>query len=85
MKGRIRGKKRELRNRSVPVNDPGRSQYIVEAMSLGRCPDCQAKLIESYDIDLIDFIEDEMKAFECPKCNWQGILDVSGGLTQLKV
>jgi len=85
MKGRIRGKKRELRNRSVPMNDPGRSQYIVEAMRLGRCPDCQGKLIDSYSPELIDFMEEGMKALECPKCNWQGIFDVSGGLTQLKV
>ena len=85
MKGRIRGKKRKLRNISVPINDPGRSKYIVEAMSLGRCPDCQAKLIKSDGRDLIDFIEKGMKALECPKCNWQGIFHVSGGLTQLKV
>ena len=83
MKGRIRGKKRGLRNKSVPINDPGRSQYIVEAMSLGRCPDCQAKLIESEELDLIDFIEDGMRALECPKCHWQGIFGGSGGLTQL--
>jgi hypothetical protein len=84
MKGKIRGKKRALRNKSVPMNDPGRSQYIVEAMRLGRCPDCQGKLIDSYDPELIDFMEEGMKALECPKCNWQGIFDVSGGMTQLK-
>jgi len=57
----------------------------VEAMRLGRCPDCQAKLIESYDPELVDFMEEGMRALECPKCNWQGILDVFDGLTQLKM
>jgi len=47
MKGGMRWKNRGLINKSVPKNDPGQSQYIVEAMSLGRvvAPDCQAKLI----------------------------------------
>jgi len=36
MKGRTQGNKRKLRNKSVPINDPGRSQYLVEAMSSGR-------------------------------------------------
>jgi len=74
MKGRIRGKKRELRNKSVPMNDPGRGQYIVESMRAGRCPDCQAKLIESTDPELEEFKEDGAKALECPKCHWQGVL-----------
>lgn len=76
MKGRIRGKKRELRNKSVPIDHPGRGQYIVESMQAGRCPDCQAKLIESTDHELIEFNENEnmAKAFECPKCHWQGVL-----------
>jgi len=74
MKGRIRGKKRELRNKSVPIDHPGRSQYIVESMLAGRCPDCQTKLIESTDSELIEFNENMAKAFECPKCHWQGVL-----------
>lgn len=74
MKGRIRGKKRELRNKSVPINHPGRGQYIVESMRVGRCPDCQTKLIESTDLELIEFNENMGKAFECPKCHWQGVL-----------
>lgn len=85
MKGRIRGKKRELRNKNVPINDPGRSQYIVESMRAGRCPDCQTKLIASNDPELKDFVEDGAKALECPKCHWQGVLGGvgSGGLSQL--
>jgi len=79
------GKKRRLRNNSVPINNPGRSQYIVEAMGRGRCPDCQAKLIESYDSELVDFMEEGMRALECPKCNWQGILHVPEELAQLKI
>jgi len=74
MKGKIRGRKRKLRNKSVPLNNPGRSQYIVESMKAGRCPDCQTKLIESLDFELDEFKEDGAKAFECPKCHWQGIL-----------
>jgi len=74
MKGRIRGKKRELRNKSVPINDPGRGQYIVESMRAGRCPDCQTKLIVSIDSELNDFDENGREAFECPKCHWQGVL-----------
>ena len=62
MKGRIRGKKRELRNKSVPINHPGRGQYIVESMRVGRCPDCQTKLIESTDLELVEFNENVGKS-----------------------
>jgi hypothetical protein len=74
MKWKVRGKKRELRNKSVPINHPGRGQYIVESMRGGRCPDCQTKLIESTDRELIEFNDNMAKAFECPKCHWQGVL-----------
>jgi hypothetical protein len=74
MKGRLRGKKRQLRNKSVPIDHPGRGQYIVESMRIGRCPDCQTKLIELTDPDLEEMKEDGAKAFECPKCHWQGVV-----------
>jgi len=72
LKSRVRGKKRDLRNRQVPINDPGRAQYIVEAMRAGRCPDCQTKLIAAYDPGLEDVIETGVRVLECPRCHWQG-------------
>jgi hypothetical protein len=74
LKGRTIGKKRRLRNKSVPMGTPGRSDYIVESMIANLCPDCQAKLIESTDPELIEFKEEGAKALECPKCHWQGVL-----------
>ena len=74
MKGRIRGKKRVLRNKAVPLNHPGRGQYVVESMQAGRCPDCQAKLVPSTDPELAELREDWERAMECPKCHWQGVL-----------
>jgi hypothetical protein len=32
------------------------------------------KLIESTDLELIEFKENMGKAFECPRCHWQGVL-----------
>ena len=34
----------------------------------------QGKLIESTDLELIEFNENMGKAFECPRCHWQGVL-----------
>lgn len=67
-----------MRNKNVSINDPGRGQYIVESMMAGLCPDCQAKLIESNDTELEEFMEDGAKALECSKCHWQGVLGGSG-------
>ena len=84
MKGRIRGEKRRVRNKSVPINDPGRGQYIVESMRRGLCPDCQAKLIAAQDSELEEFMEGGASALECPKCHWQGVLGGSDGLSELE-
>ena len=84
MKGRMRGKKRQIRNKSVPIDDPGRGQYIVESMMVGLCPDCQTKLIESDDPDLEELVEEGARALECPKCHWQGVLGGSGSVSHLE-
>jgi hypothetical protein len=67
-----------MRNKNVPMNAPGRGQYIVESMKAGLCPDCQAKLVESNYTELEEFKEEGARALECPKCHWQGILSGSG-------
>lgn len=78
LKGRVIGKKRRLRNKSVPLGSLGRSEYIVESMRADRCPDCQAKLIESIDSELADFMEEGAKTLECPRCHWQGVMGGGG-------
>jgi hypothetical protein len=78
LKGRTIGKKRRLRNKKVPLGSLGRGEYIVESMMADLCPDCQAKLIESIDPGLVEFMEDGAKALECPRCHWQGVVGGSG-------
>lgn len=78
MKGSARGKNRNLRNLALLSTDPGRAQYLIEAMRAGRCPDCQAGLIAAYDPGLEDVIESGTRILECPRCQWQGELDDRG-------
>jgi hypothetical protein len=72
-----------MRNKNVPIDNPGRGQYIADSMRLGLCPDCQARLIDSQDPELVGFTEDGARALECPKCYWQGVLGGPSSLSDL--